>query len=441
MNPNKTRIKLLSSALFIAAIAVSCSGGNGDTGAANSTARIADRDAAAKAPSNEPITLSILNWNAMTEEEFDRYFVKPVAKKHPNITLTLVKKISGAPQDAIASHLMAGNFPDLIFVSNKDINEFLLAKAVHSLDELVISNKFDLKRFEPSAVSSLQRKKEDGGLAAIPWAQNIGGLFYSKDVFDKFGTPYPKDLMTWEEALDVARKLTRKENEVQYLGINLSSLSQFAQSLSVSYLSPNGKALVDTTAWKRILEFYRDAFAIPGGATKATLFGAKTVAMQPDWLGSTINNAVKDPNFPWDVVGLPNFKELLGTGREIDAHSLAISASSKHKEQAFQVIQAVTSDEVQTEMSQYGRVPVLIDAKVLSGFGSQLPYLAGKNWAAMLKVTPAKPRETITSYDSIVLGLINPLADRLRAGETDINTMLRETQEKADAALAAALGK
>lgn len=435
MNNKKMRIKLLLSTLFITAIAVSCSGKDGAKNSGTTS------DTTVKAPSNEPVTISILNWNGMTDEEFERYYVKPVAKKHPNITLTLVKKNPGSAQDAIANHLMAGNFPDLIFVSNKDINEFLLAKTVYSLDDFVKSNKFDTKRFEPSAIASLQRKKEDGGFTAIPWAQNVGGLFYSKDVFDKFGTPYPKDLMTWDESLELARKLTRKENEVQYLGINLSSLSQFAQSLSVSYLAPNGKALVDTAVWNRILEFYKAAFAIPGGATKATLFGTKTVAMEPNWLGSTINNAIKDPNFPWDVTGLPNFKELLGTGREIDAHSLAISASSKHKEQAFQIIQAVTSDEVQAEMSQYGRVPILIDSKILSGFGSQLPYLAGKNWAAMLKVTPAKLRENSTPYDSIVLGLINPLADRLRAGEADINTMLRETQEKADAALAAAVIK
>ncbi|RKN77160.1 ABC transporter substrate-binding protein [Paenibacillus ginsengarvi] len=434
----KMQSKLLLSALLIAAITSSCSGSKG-----GDSAKQADVSSGtvAKAPSSEPVTISILNWNGMTDEEFERYFVKSVAKKYPNITLSLVKKNAGAAQDAIAAHLMAGNFPDLIFVSNKDINDFLLAKTVFGLDEFVISNKFDLKRFEPMAIASLQRKKEDGGLTAIPWAQNIGGLFYSKDVFDKFGTPYPKDLMTWEEMLELAKKLTRKEGDVQYLGVNLSSLSQFAQSLSVSYLGAKDKALVDTATWRRIMEFYKAAYAVPGGATKASLFGAKTVAMEPNWLGSAITSAIKDPNFPWDVAGLPNYKEFLGTGREIDAHSLAISASSKHKEQAFQVIQAVTSDEIQTEMSQYGRVPVLVDSKIVSGFGSQLPYLAGKNWAAMLKVTPAKLRENSTPYDSVVLGLINPLADRLRAGDADINTMLRETQEKADAALAAALGK
>lgn len=433
MNHFLKRGKLLLSAVIVTALTVSCSGKEGVT-SGDGAGQPAE---AVKTPSSEPVTLSILNWNGMTDDEFDRYYVKPLAKKLPHITLTLVKKMAGTPQDAIAAHLMAGSFPDLIFVSNKDINEFLLAKTVYGLDELVKAQKFDTSRFEPEAIASLQRKKEDGGLVAIPWAQNVGGLFYNKDVFDKFGTPYPKDLMTWEESLELARVLTRKENDVQYVGINLSSLSQFAQSLSLSYLDGSGKALVDTPAWNRILAFYRNAFAIPGGATKATLFGSKTVAMQPDWLGSTINNAVKDPLFPWDVVGLPNFQENLGIGREIDAHSLAISTSSKHKEQAFQVIQAVTSDDVQKEMSQYGRVPALVDANIVAGFGSQLPHLQGKNWLAMLRVKPAKLRDNSTPYDSVVLGVINPLADRLRAGETDINTLLRETQEKADAALAA----
>jgi len=390
------------------------------------------------AVSADPVTISILNWNAMTDEEFERYFVKPVSSKHPNITLKLVKKNSGTPQDAIANHLMSGEFPDLVFVSNKDINQFLLQETIYSLDEMVKTNGFDLKRFEPSAVESLQKKGK--GLVSIPWAQNVAGLFYSLDVFDKFGVPYPKDLMTWEEALDLAKTLTRKDGDTQYIGLNMSSLSQFAQSLSVSYVSPEGKALVDTPTWKRILEFYRTLYSIPGYAeVKGSLFGAKNAAMLPEWVSAIMNNAVKDPDFRWNVAGLPNFAELLGTGREIDAHTLAISASSKHKEQAFQVIQAVTTNEVQAEMSKFGRVPILADQKVLADFGSEVPVFKGKNWDAMFKVKPAKLRENATIYDSTVLNLINPLAERIRKGETDINTLLRETQEKADAALAEAM--
>lgn len=111
-----------------------------------------NQETAEPAPvSDDPVTLTILNWNHMTEDEFQRYFVAPVAEKLPHITLELVTKHEGDAQEAIASHVMSGEFPDLIFVSNKDINQFLLAKTVHSLDSLVESRQMDLSRFEPMA--------------------------------------------------------------------------------------------------------------------------------------------------------------------------------------------------------------------------------------------------------------------------------------------------
>jgi multiple sugar transport system substrate-binding protein len=389
---------------------------------------------------NDPVTISILNWNGMTDEEFQRYYVGPVSKKHPNITLQLVKKEAGKPAEAIAKHLMNGNFPDLIFVSNKDINDFLLAEVVYPLDDMVKQHRTDLKRFIAPAIESLRNRTKDGGLVSIPWAQNVGGLFYSPDIFDKFGVPYPKDLMTWDETLALARKLTRTENNVQYLGMIPSSLSQFGQSFSVSYVSADGKALIDTPEWKRALGYYKDLYAIPGYAGHTgSMFGTKTVAMQPNWVGSVYNSAVKDPDYRWDVVGIPNFAELLGTGREVDAHTLAISTTGKHKEQAFQVIETVTSDEVQADMSRYGRVPVLDNVKILSDFGASAPPFSGKNWKAMFAVKPGPLRKNSTPYDSILLGLINPLQQRIQKGETDINTLLREVQEDADKALQAAM--
>ncbi|MBQ7257386.1 MAG: sugar ABC transporter substrate-binding protein [Abditibacteriota bacterium] len=37
-------------------------------------------------------------------------------------------------------------------------------------------------------------------------------LFYNKDVFDRFGVPYPTNDMTWDEVLEVAKKLTSDKN-------------------------------------------------------------------------------------------------------------------------------------------------------------------------------------------------------------------------------------
>lgn len=433
---------------FLLIVAVGCSENTSQNNTGSSTTTTPpensepEKEFSPKVPeiSDKPVTISILNWNGLSEDEFQRYYVEPISAKHPNITLKLVAKESGAANESIAKHLMGGEFPDLVYVSNKDINNFILAEVIHNLDDLVKMYQVHLSRFLQVAVESLQGRTEDGGLLAIPWAQNAAGLFYNPAIFDKFGVAEPEDLMTWDEALQLARELTRLEDDVQYLGLNMSSLSQFAQSLSVSYVSPEGKALVDTPVWKRILDFYKSLYEIPGymGST-GNLFGTKTVAMQPDWLGTTLINATKDPEFRWDVVGLPNFADYLGKGREIDVHTLAISVGSKNKEQALQVIQAVTSDEVQTGMSRYGRVPVLTDSRILAEFGAEIPSFVGKNWDAMFKVDPSEMREHSSPYDSLVLQQINTLNNRIRNGEHDINTLLREIQETADTALQEAM--
>lgn len=387
----------------------------------------------------EPVTISILNWNGLTEDEFDKFYLEPVSKHLPHITLKLAGKESGEPADAIAKHVMSGEMPDLIYVSNKDINHFINAEVVYNLEELVKKNQFDLDRFMAPAVESVM--KPEVGLAAIPWAQNIGLIVYNKDIFDQFGVQYPKDLMTWEEMIPLARNLTRLVDNVQYLGFKPSSMSQFAQSLSVSYVSPEGKALVDTPTWHRILNFYKDLYAIPGYKEdySGTFFGTKTVAMEAQWISTVLIQAESAPDVNWDVIGLPNFEERLGIGREVDAHTLAVSITSEHKEQALQVIQVVTSDEVQSKMSRYGRAPVLDDDQILSNYGGDRDYMAGKNWEAVFAVTPGELRENATVHDSMILRIINPLAERIRNGETDINTMLREVQQEADSALQAAM--
>lgn len=67
----------------------------------------------------------------------------------------------------------------------------------------------------------------------LPLFRNIQATFYNKGIFDKFGVPYPKDGMTYDEAIELAKKVTRSVDGVQYYGlfpgnpaIQLGQLSQ-----------------------------------------------------------------------------------------------------------------------------------------------------------------------------------------------------------------------
>jgi len=105
-----------------------------------------------------------------------------------------------------------------------------------------------------------------------------------------------------------------------------------------------------------------------------------------------------------------------------------VTAQSKHKEQAFQVITAVLSDEVQTEIAKNGRFPVLTGKTVEDVFGSNLPYAQGKHLKAAFLSKPAKALP-VSKYDSFAEGHMASLIEPVVKGEKDINSILREAEE------------
>jgi multiple sugar transport system substrate-binding protein len=68
----------------------------------------------------------------------------------------------------------------------------------------------------------IQKGFADGGTYGMPVSTTSGALFHNKDLFDKFGVPYPKDGMTWDVLYELAKKMTRNEGGVQYKGFTFS---------------------------------------------------------------------------------------------------------------------------------------------------------------------------------------------------------------------------
>lgn len=73
------------------------------------------------------------------------------------------------------------------------------------MKDLIKRHNIDLSRFEPSIISALE-KMSGGGLYGLPLYNDRMALYYNKDIFDKFGVPYPKDGMTWDEVIELSIK-------------------------------------------------------------------------------------------------------------------------------------------------------------------------------------------------------------------------------------------
>ncbi|MCC2684602.1 MAG: family 1 extracellular solute-binding protein, partial [Paenibacillaceae bacterium] len=391
-----------------------------------------------------PLTLSMYQYQAnISDEEFQRFMVEPVKKKYPNISLQLIRRPSTQqPAELVAT----GNVPDMVFGALESIQPFLDVDIPSDLTALTKKNKTDLNKFDPASVSAIQMRSTKGELIALPFSVNFSALYYNKEIFDKFAVPYPKDGMTWEETVQLAKRVTQMSGGTQYQGIGIDGGNvRLGGQLSAQFVdAKTNKATFATDGWKRVFDVMKMIDDIPGNKIDAKI-GARQVFLKDRTLAmlssqgarvGEIEDMFKQGNpLPWDVASLPSFKEAKGKGFGPDTHLLMISKTSKHKDEAFQVISVLTSIEVQSEMSKWGRLSSLKDAKAKEAFGVNLQSLKGVHVQSITSYA-VTPDLSYSPYSILAQKPLNQALGKALSGATDINTALREADESANQAIA-----
>jgi multiple sugar transport system substrate-binding protein len=407
------------------------------SGCSNQGAGAAKTEAQATPAENKPVTIrvGVKAQGYLTDEEFARYFSEPVKKKYPWITVEKVIYASKGAQ--LADLVAAGTVPDIVVTNNVNgMPEFLDLNLTTPLNELIQKQKLDLNRFEPQALDAVKAAAQSKDLVALPYSRNFQALYYNKDIFDKFGVNYPKDGMTWEQATALAKQLTRNENGTKYRGFEPNVPERLASQLSTSFIDPaSNKAALDSPQWKQVMDQLIKIYSIPGneqvlsnkGASEL-IYKSKTLAMLAEINILSELAPIQDLN--WDMAAYPVWPERPGTSPSIDAHLMVLSNTSQAKEDAFRVMSAVLSDEVQTDMSKQGRYSILKDAKIKEAFGKELTWMAGKNMKAV-NLTPANPYAQ-TIYDKEGINAARNAVKAVIEKGKDANTALREANEAFD---------
>ncbi len=183
-------------------------------------------------------------------------------------------------------------------------------------------------------------------------------LFYNKDVFDKYGVPYPTDDWTWDDAIEAAQKLTVKNEDGTYecFGFNAQSWEYAA----LTYLTSKGLDIVneDCTAVEGFLNSPEMAAALteyvgfstgddrisPDAADQST-FGSASAMLINGNLAMTISGAWDKDVFEDSGV---NYGTSIVPGNHqsyLCASAFAISKNCKNPEAAWEVIKALTGTE------------------------------------------------------------------------------------------------
>ena len=369
----------------------------------------AAKAAGGQAPDIRPVTV-VAELSAAYKETFDRYLVPALQSKLPHITLEYQDQ-----KPSLQEKIVAGTVPDIV-LPNGNLRPILDLNLQFDLTELIKKYNFDLTKLDPSLIKSIQAYGTKGEIYALPGDRSAKVLLYNKDIFNKFNVPYPKDGMSWEEVIALAKRLTRTENGVNYYGLNPAS---------------NGflKAQLHTPGWQQMASTWKAIYDIPGnnatGAARDLFAKDRNTAMlinNSSWL---LRNPL--PDFDWDYVTMPTFDNKLEP--DLFGSSFSITSSSKVKDAAFQVISLYYSDEVQTAISKDAALVIGSTVPdIQKQYGVNVAAAQGKNVKADFGGQAAT--KMVEPFDYVATPILNEAFNAIAAGKTDINTALREAEEK-----------
>ncbi|WP_284645946.1 ABC transporter substrate-binding protein [Paenibacillus silviterrae] len=418
------------SMLAMITVLAGCGGGGQGTGN--------DRQSdAPKTPvvDTSPATLKVyLSNSSLTDQDLNTLIGEPLKKKYPHISIEAIKPGKGT---SIAELVAAGQPPDIIYTNNLDFGTYKTLDLLEDITPLLKKHQVDLNRFEQQMLPSDSSDK--GAVYGLPFFAHFSALYYNKNIFDRFGVPYPKDGMTWEEVIELAKKVSRLDNGVEYRGLDPDTIARMAMPLSITLVdAKTNRATIDTDGWRTVFTLAKEIWSIPHNRPeKLNSFQARNwfmkdqnVAMLP--YNNLLNIGLEEASklgLNWDLVQYPSYKEKPNLYNHVDSQNFLIAKSSKYKDQAVQFLSVMSSDEVQMESARRtARLSSLKNPEMKKALGADMPFLQGKNLQSIFKST-SPPAPEFSTYNNLVRDISFKSFEEYLNGK-DLNTALREAEEK-----------
>ncbi|MDF2720930.1 MAG: extracellular solute-binding protein family 1 [Paenibacillus sp.] len=387
----------------------------------------------------EPVELTVYypfvsDWTA---EDFMKTFAEPIKQKYPHLSLKYIFGGTGGMklEDVIAS----GQKVDIMFASYGSLTPWDYDMQ-YDITPLIQTYKYDLSKIDPSMVD-IQKKVANGGIYGLPVYVPPSVIYYNKDIFDKFGVSYPKDGGTWDDLYELSKKVTRKEGSVQYQAIGTS----YAHVVMLNQLSI---PLVDTATkkatfntdprWNGFVENLTRFYKIPGHELtdkyianpdeRNRFFKDRNVGMF--LMLTALAQAKELDGMNWDLASYPVFKDKPNLGPQAYPIYFYVSNQSQHKDQAFQVISYLASEDYLAPRVKEGKLlPSLTNKALKESFGQDNPLYKGKNTKAL---QPAQYAVTgsVNRFNNLAKEEMYTAIREINAGQKDINTALREATER-----------
>lgn len=158
----------------------------------------------------EPVTLVVASfYNTGSASGWDG-LVEAFCEVHPNVTVEVQETTGTEYMTKLVSQLASGTAPDIIAMENSNVARFVENNLLMPINDYLENDPdVSVDEYMPHL---LARYTVDGNIYGLPYdAQPNGMFFFNKGLFDEAGVAYPDETWTWDDMLDAAIKLTKKD--------------------------------------------------------------------------------------------------------------------------------------------------------------------------------------------------------------------------------------
>lgn len=361
---------------------------------------------------------------------------------------------SSSYQDVLKTEIANGTAPDVFWIPGTDVADFAKRGLIMDLKAMADKTEgFKTTDFYEGPMFHMTfsptTNKAGDALWGLPRDVSTFVLYLNLDLIAEAGADDPRELAKegkwdWEAFLDVAKKVTALGSDIYGYGANAwwGPYGVWLNAAGGGFFNEDRTACaLDTDASIAGLEFERKLYvdekvAVPYGEDSEPPFMAGKVAMFQNgrWATPGVRANAK---FNWDVVELPTGAN--GQGNWLFWGAYVVNAKTAHPEEAWKLVQALTTAETQGKISALGaNIPSRVSQEAFDAF---LTFTPPANNQAFLNGIDPKNKPTAEGplwagswpdYDAVM----GPMISSVMNGEMTIEDFKAKICTEANKAFA-----
>jgi multiple sugar transport system substrate-binding protein len=415
---------------------------------------------ATAAAKKEAVSLKFYAYGSEAQQNWNK-IIEGFQTKYPNVKVDLVNLSEKGDTQEYAKKL------DLSVASGEDMDVMMFSEAgmyaqrvgigmVAPLDEFITKEGF--KEPEEYKVDT----QLNGKYYALPGKFNPWYVLLNKDHLKEAGLEVPKE-WTWDQFRDYAKKLTKGEGATKRYGtyfhgpqnggwLEFARLAMANQADGADYLKTDGTSNLNSPLFKKSIELRYNMEKVDKSSTPYADMISQKLNYRPQffnqsasmivigsWMNSDMGGTEQFPlNFNVAVAPFPkNSASDQGGYSMVTTDFYAVSAKAKHPQEAYNFVRYLTTDGLLVQ-GKYVPAWNKVKNEQLTSIvdtilkGTKSPEKVDKE-SLITVLTNAKASKLVppTSYQADVYKVINEEYEKLILGKEDLDTMVKNTQDRA----------